>query len=325
MARSPGLPSTVCILSRAKCSWRQTCTSGLSRPTHSHASATTFAELAIKASSRRQIYVSRSLDPHLNLSIEHFLLQKTPPHSTILFLYANRPCVVIGRNQNPWLEVNLPLLRASPSSLRRSGSDDGPVLLVRRRSGGGTVFHDQGNVNYSVICPTAAFSRDKHADMVVRALQSVGVQQAQVNARHDIVLGSSGSAVPRKISGSAYKLTRLRALHHGTCLLSSPNLQIISRYLQSPAKPYIKARGVESVSSPIGNVGVSNELFTDAVLREFASTYEIDDDLSSGMHRSPDMHVGRDTIAGFVGEAQEEVAEIKKGVEELKVCMDRST
>lgn len=231
-------------------------------------------------SNRVQVYISRTSDPCLNLSIEHFLLQKSPPESVVLFLYTNRPCVVIGRNQNPWVEVNLGLLKHSNGIVngRDGKEEEGEVLLVRRRSGGGTVFHDSGNVNYSVICPPASFDRNKHASMVVRALNSLGVSGARVNERHDIVLDVPDSGVEKKqtfkISGSAYKLTRLRSLHHGTCLLSSPNLPLVGPLLRSPAAPYIKARGVESVRSPIRNVGVTDTAaFEEAVVAEFGAMY----------------------------------------------------
>ncbi|KAL2755328.1 hypothetical protein ACRALDRAFT_1082395 [Sodiomyces alcalophilus JCM 7366] len=253
-----------------------------------YSSVRPFTAAASSPASKTQVYVSRSRDPYLNLSIEHHLLLKTPPHSTILFLYTNRPCVVIGRNQNPWLEVNLPLL-ASLTVRTTPGDEPGPtnIELVRRRSGGGTVFHDPGNVNYSVICPPERFDRDKHAEMVVRALRGLGVQGARVNGRHDIVLDvSSGShechrggndTSTFKISGSAYKLTRLRSLHHGTCLLSSPNLGSISPLLRSPAEPFIKARGVESVRSAVRNVDVGNAAFEEAVVAEFEKMYGVPD------------------------------------------------
>lgn len=240
-----------------------------------------------------QSYISTSRDPYLNLSIEHFLLQKSAPDSAIVFLYVNRPSIIIGRNQNPWLEVNLALL--SPGRGGRPETEPsglGAVDLVRRRSGGGTVFHDEGNVNWTVISPPASFTRDKHAEMVTRALRSCGVGRARVNERHDIVLdqGQVRAQVdpgdthvtpytrddaprPLKVSGSAYKLTRQRALHHGTALLSSPNLQVIPDYLHSPAKPYITARGVESVSSPVGNLLLRNGEFIEAVQREFRGLY----------------------------------------------------
>jgi lipoate-protein ligase A len=271
-------------------------------------------------------YISTSNDPYLNLSIEHHLLQTSPADSAILFLYKNRPSIIIGRNQNPWLEVNLALLNATSrkqngTSLPETGLD-APVDLVRRRSGGGTVFHDQGNVNWTVICPSAIFTRDKHAEMVVRALRSNGVARARVNERHDVVLDQGQkrtSDLPNpddthatpyqtpspqalKVSGSAYKLTRARALHHGTCLLSSPNLNVIPHYLHSPAKGYITAKGVESVSSPVGNILLENERFEEAVGKFFVE-----------MYGEPEGGVVE------VGESWAEIEGVRKGVEELKV------
>ena len=157
-----------------------------------------------------------------------------------------------------------------------------------------------------MICPTPAFHRDKHAEMVVRALRKLGVAEARVNERHDIVVDRAKKGTmnirPLKVSGSAYKLTRLRSLHHGTCLLSSPNLLKISRYLRSPTKHFIKARGVESVSSLITNLGLENEPFENAVISEFSSMYE----------------ASQPTI---VTEELKEVPEIAKGMEELKVSV----
>ncbi|KAI1179942.1 hypothetical protein F4777DRAFT_405811 [Nemania sp. FL0916] len=285
------------------------------------------AEAISHPSNLVQIYISRSIDPYLNLSIEHFLLHKSHPDSVVLLLYTNRPCVVIGRNQNPWVEVNLGLVNrpgvlsqlragsAEPKTTagRRSDEDESrlaatgqsnesnsdiegdtdadadadDVLLVRRRSGGGTVFHDLGNVNYSVICPPPLFDRDIHAEMVARALRNLDIShEVRVNERHDIVLdvsspheASQGGEVSEtkktsfKISGSAYKLTRTRSLHHGTCLLSSPHLGSIRKLLRSPAAAYIKARGVESVRSAVRNVGIKNAAFERAVVDEFVAMY----------------------------------------------------
>ena len=294
---------------------------------------------------RVQMYISRSPDPYLNLSIEHYLLEKSPPDSVVLFLYTNRPCVVIGRNQNPWLEVNLGLVRQAPPPPGKAVSDEvsftevgkgnmtlgdgGVVDLVRRRSGGGAVFHDLGNLNYSVLCPPADFDRNKHAEMVVRGLRGLGATTARVNERHDIVIdgaprptlgptadanasSSSSSDVTRtqtfKISGSAYKLTRKRALHHGTCLLTSPNLgSVVGRLLRSPAEPYIKARGVASVRSPIRNVGVAPLRFQQAVVDEFQALY-------GGLGAT-------DVRPEFVGASEAlEIPELVRGYEELRVC-----
>lgn len=273
-----------------------------------------------------QIYISTTHSPYLNLSIEHHLFQVTPQKSAVLFLYTNSPCIVIGRNQNPWVEVNLPLLHKA----------DGPKIdLVRRRSGGGTVFHDLGNVNYSVCMPATSFDRDKHAEMVVRALHGLGVRSATVNKRHDIVLLPAGMVAKgakmeketpdgtKKVSGSAFKLTRLRSYHHGTMLLDS-RLEDVRAYLRSPARGWLKARGVDSVRSPVANVGVGREEFVEAVVREFGRIYlgcEKLEVLDKALERQnggsePTQDVG----VCYVGEEVLEVEMIRKGVEELKVC-----
>ncbi len=292
----------------------------------------------MRGSTEYQIYISPSFDPYINLSIEHYLLQKSPIESTILFLYRNKPCVVIGRNQNPWLEVNLHALRTARIPWEEQ-EERQPVLLVRRRSGGGTVYHDRGNVNYSVICPTADFTRDKSAAMVAAALQKLGVRSARVNERHDIVFepapedkgtrprgreDDKGAAKdqagigPLKISGSAYKLTRGRALHHGTCLLSS-DLARIRDILQSPARPYIKARGVESVRSPVGNIDVPVDAFQAAVIDEFGAAHHLHDLSVDHIMAGSQMQSNAKWIGGTLGDQEADIEEIRKGVDEMRV------
>jgi lipoate---protein ligase len=290
-----------------------------------------FPPLVSDPSNKVQVYTSKSSDPFFNLAIEHYLFQKTPPGSRVLFFYRNLPCVVIGRNQNPWLEVNLNLIAGFKHQAPLNASQKQNALqivpLVRRRSGGGTVFHDQGNVNWSVICDLNEFTRDKHAEMVVRALRKLGVDRARVNERHDIVLdqgtelsevdladthvtpytGVSSENPPLKVSGSAYKLARNRALHHGTALLNSPNLEKIPLYLRSPAKPFITAKGVGSVSSPVGNIGLGNKQFELAVQQEFNEMYE-------GKPARPYSLESRTKAKEFL-----DIPEIQTGYNELKV------
>ena len=311
-------------------------------------SVSRWASLLQKA--KHQVYISRSNDPFLNLSIEHHLLQKTPLDSVVLFLYVNRPCVVIGRNQNPWLEINLkPLKAANP-----------PIDWVRRRSGGGAVFHDEGNVNYSVICPSLLFTRDKHVEIVTRAIRKFN-DRARVNERHDIVLDQGPrkyqpidltdmrnslyrSDLPDKpslkVSGSAYKLTRQRALHHGTCLLDSTRIRSISEMLRSPARPFLKARGVESVRSPVGNVLSSSTspesrlrtqgLFMSNVIDSFTELYRVQPAITHDMtNRVSTVDEGRQTLlqqspgsenwlAGLLDEGCHSVPEIETGIAELR-------
>ncbi len=224
------------------------------------------------------------------------------------------------------------------------------IALVRRRSGGGAVFHDEGNVNYSVICPTAEFTRDKHAEMVVRAIRKIN-PRARVNERHDIVIDqgdvleegdrphpgdmhrtvyASGGVAPLKVSGSAYKLTRQRSLHHGTCLLTSPNLETISRYLRSPAKPFMKARGVESVRSPIGNVYEKLECavedailqFQLGVVEAFSNLYGVGEEAFAGLTQPCTRLASQfyeHKAVGYVNDELVNISEIQAGIQELKV------
>ena len=320
-------------------------------------SASSFADVATKPSSRYQIYISQSDNPFLNLSIEHYLLQKTPIDSTVLFLYVNRPCVVIGRNQNPWLEANLQLLKRGVVGLQASEIKLGyqypiDVDLIRRRSGGGTVFHDYGNVNYSVICPPPDFTRDKHAEMVVRAIRQID-PRARVNDRHDIVLDqgefsqgnnrkdhdhlhgtvyvpTSSVSPALKVSGSAYKLTRNRSLHHGTCLIQSPNLEVIPQYLRSPAKAFMKARGVDSVRSPISNIYDAHRNQGDSlissfqrnVLKAFIALYSLDHGLLDSLFQDSsgsNFNCDKDWVCGYIRESVKDLLEIEEGLKELEV------
>jgi lipoate-protein ligase A len=109
---------------------------------------------------------------------------------------------------------------------------------------------------------------------------------------------------PLKVSGSAYKLTRLRALHHATTLLSSPNLHIIPQYLRSPAKKHIQAKGVESVSSPVGNIGLEVKPFQQRLQEEFANMYAATGDAN---------------VVATVGDEHMNIPDIKKGYDEIRV------
>lgn len=317
---------------------------------------TKFAELVSRDESRHQIFQSLCTDPFVNLSIENFLLANAPVASDVLFLYINRPCVVIGRNQNLWLETNLGASEQNKADIEKGYSSnagkDNEVLYVRRRSGGGAVFHDLGNLNYCVISPRSSFTRDKHAQMVALALRRIGAVNAGVNGRHDIVLKQDAGSIaeeqsviatdaspdetascPLKISGSAFKLTRHRALHHGTCLLDSPNLHKLGTFLRSPARPYIKARGVDSVRSPVGNVSsaladsftpFSIQMVISSIIDEFALLYGVDSDATLRAHRAhtnkAELFTGRDWVVGTVTESLEHYEpEIGGGITELKV------
>ncbi|KAK6518925.1 Biotin/lipoate A/B protein ligase [Arthrobotrys megalospora] len=229
-------------------------------------------ELLRASPHRLHIYRSTSTNPFFNLSTEDYLLRHSPTNSTILFTYTNRPSIILGRNQNPWSEVNIPLLN---SPLYKDN-----VTLVRRRSGGGTVYHDLGNLCWSVIMPRKSFDRDINAHMVVSALHRLGITTATVNSRHDIVLRQldpkNGKEKDLKVSGSAYKIIRERSYHHATLLLNS-KLEDIKHLLRSPLKEFITTKGVESVRSEVSNIGVEKEKLVETIEEEFLKVNKVED------------------------------------------------
>ena len=182
-----------------------------------------------------QILISPSLNPAFNLAAEEYLFL----HSTenVIFLYVNNSCVVLGSNQVLRNELNQEFCR----------TENIPVL--RRMSGGGTVFHDAGNLNYSFITQ----GNGRPADMtgaflqpVVAALSEMGIE-ATIGRRKDLWLDGK-----YKISGTASHISRGRELHHGT-LLFDADLQKLQKALAAD-KPDHNLRGTASVPSPVMNI-----------------------------------------------------------------------
>ncbi|MFL5783167.1 MAG: biotin/lipoate A/B protein ligase family protein [Bacteriovoracaceae bacterium] len=174
-------------------------------------------------------FVSPYHNPFLNLALEdHFL--RGGADLPVLFLYVNRPCVVLGRFQNPWLETNLSYLVKKD------------IWLVRRQSGGGCVFHDEGNLNFSFITPDAMINRRKHAEVLQEAFKKADIH-LEISPRHDLWLDG------RKISGSAFKQTKFGSFHHGTFLVSS-NLDQLEESLKHTLIP-TATKSIASVRSKV--------------------------------------------------------------------------
>lgn len=166
------------------------------------------------------------LDPYENLAIEEALFDGSG--DSALFLWQNRRAVVVGRNQDCRSECRVAELEA-----------DGGTL-ARRLTGGGAVYHDAGNLNFSYISDgNSAF------DVVLDAVRSLGVD-AELSGRNDLL------ADGRKFSGSAFLNARGRRLHHGTILVST-DLSALERYLSPPAAK-LSAHGVASVRSRVCNL-----------------------------------------------------------------------
>lgn len=213
-----------------------------------------------------KIFISNSTNPFMNLALEDYIFQHTPISKPFtaqrLIFYTNSPCVVIGKNQNPWRETNFPLL----NNLQ--------IPLLRRRSGGGTVVHDLGNVNYSYITTRDMFSRSYFGKLIVDVInESMGLGKIKQNERGDIVTMNND-----KLSGSAFKISRGKSYHHGTMLLNS-NLDVLKKLLNKKERENVmefECNAVDSVSSPVTNLGLDNGKFIELVQDGFKKIYGSD-------------------------------------------------
>jgi lipoate-protein ligase A len=179
------------------------------------------------------------IDPSYNLSYEDRLFDQLKEGERILFLWKNLPSVILGRSQNPWYEVNLPYLQEKKFS------------LLKRSSGGGTVYHDLGNLNISFMewIPSVESMKGyqrTHLDLVLETLKELGIM-AERNDRGDLLF------MEKKISGSAYRLSKRKLLHHCTLLMFT-QLPHLRTSLASTEKPFIQCRSVKSVTASVSNL-----------------------------------------------------------------------
>jgi len=180
-----------------------------------------------------EIIESVSHDPWLNLAIEESLLERVKPGSMILYLWQNEQTVVIGRNQNAWEECRTELLE------KEGGR------LARRLSGGGAVFHDLGNCNFTFLAKPQSYDFERQVKVLIGALRFLGIE-ACFGGRNDITVEG------RKISGNAFYRGRNGRFQHGTILVSV-DMEKMSRYL-SPSKAKLASKGVASVRSRVANL-----------------------------------------------------------------------
>lgn len=207
-----------------------------------------------------QICESTGHDPYRNIALEKFLLETVPEGTCILYLWQNKNTVVIGRNQNAWVECRTTLLEQEGGK------------LARRLSGGGAVFHDLGNLNFTFIMRQEDYDLDRQFDVILTACHSLGIP-AEKSGRNDLLADGC------KFSGNAFYHSQGRAYHHGTLLVDA-DMEKLSRYL-TPSKAKLQAKGVSSVRSRVTNLkqlcpGLTCELLKQHMKQAFMQVYGLD-------------------------------------------------
>lgn len=202
-------------------------------------------------------YFSPVGDAYQNLARDEYFLTHLPPDARLLYFYVNSAAVVIGRNQNAFAECNQTALK----------NDD--VQLVRRITGGGAVYHDDGNLNFSFLAPEALYDLEAQDEILLSALRGLGVA-AEKNGRNDFVAGGA------KFSGNAFGARAGNRVRHGTFLIST-DLTKLSRYL-SVSEKKLRAKGVSSVRARVRNLcelrpGLTPEIVANAVRAETERFY----------------------------------------------------
>ena len=206
-----------------------------------------------------------STDAHYNMAFDEFCLERLELAEPLFYLWQNAPAVIIGQNQNAYAEVNLPFLEAKG------------IMLARRMTGGGAVYHDLQNLNYSIVGRADDLERNfpDYLTLVIDALKQLGVPAA-LSGRNDILVEG------RKVSGYAKRGWRDRIMIHGT-LMYDVDIDTLSRVLKVSAEK-MEVHGVASVKSRVANLkdylpGLSSVKALQAALEEILSRGHQDEEV----------------------------------------------
>ena len=194
-------------------------------------------------------------DPYLNLAYENWMYENLNLEShDVLYFWQNLPCVVIGRHQNPWLECDQQYLK------------EHGIKLARRHSGGGTVYHDLGNLNMTFMTSRSRYDRKRNLECIAKALSDRWNLDVKLSPRDDLVVDGIF-----KISGSAAKLGKYSSYHHCT-LLCDVNLDMLDKAIMP--KLVANSRATQSISSHVMNLkDIEPSLNLNEVITSVAQTY----------------------------------------------------
>ena len=199
------------------------------------------------------IIQNKSTDPYFNLAAEQYLIDNCD--EDVFMLWRNEKTVVIGNNQNAYAEVD------------REYADTHGITVSRRLTGGGAVFHDLGNVNFSFIIPSDGKGIDfkRYTAPIIETLKKMGLS-AELSGRNDILIDG------KKVSGNAQCVRNGKVLHHGTLLYSADLSKVAGVLRVDPAK--LQSKGIKSVQSRVANI---KELMdTDMDVLDFMTAIEAD-------------------------------------------------
>ncbi len=214
-----------------------------------------------------RVLISDTFDPWFNIATEDWIFRDMLAddeleNTKILFLWRNNNTVVIGRFQNPWTECNTEKMEA-----------DG-IKLARRQSGGGAVFHDLGNTNFTFLSGKKTFDKSVNNKIITNAINSFGLNSF-ASGRNDLLVETNDGE--KKISGSAFKETKDRSFHHGTLLIDA-DMSKLAQYL-NPNKKKLESKGITSVRARVTNLKelnseITHENLCSKIIQEFFNHYE---------------------------------------------------
>lgn len=203
------------------------------------------------------IYSAPTGDGWLNLARDGYFLENNKKGDVILYFYVNKNAVIIGRNQNAWKECSI------------ANMDADGVQLVRRHSGGGAVFHDNGNLNFSFITDEKHYDLNRQMRVILNSVSKLGLK-AELSGRNDITVDG------KKFSGNAFSLAKGNRSHHGTILVNA-DLTKLSNYL-CVSKEKMRSKGIDSVRARVCNIcelssGLTVEAMRRLVIESFIEEY----------------------------------------------------